>query len=82
MKLFLCIGGPFDGQKKAWEDVHDDYWGYNRSGGVDTIPSMIFIHESVLNASKAPKLPRMPRRNKAKTPRGTDMQVWEVERQV
>jgi hypothetical protein len=79
---FLCVGGPFNGQKKAWEDVSATYWGYNRAGGVKEIPSYVFIHESLLNASKAPKLSSMPRRRKASAPRNQDMQVWEVERQI
>lgn len=79
---FLCIGGPLNGKTIAWDEVPDTYFSYNRSGSTKKIPSMIFIHSSLLYAGEAPELPRMPRRRKAQTTGNQDLQVWEVEREV
>jgi len=61
---FLCIGGPEDGKKHTLKSVPAGYQEYIRSFRTKTLPSLVLIHESLINGSKAPKLPRMPRQKK------------------
>lgn len=80
-KLFLCIGGPLDGQRFEWNTATEmNYDQFNSAGTGEE--SAIMVWKGLFNGGKATKLPKMPRHRKAETPRDQDLQVWEEQRTI
>jgi hypothetical protein len=52
-KMFLCIGGPYDGQRKWWTEVHRDYAQYNTSGEGDE--SAVMVYRKLVDTPKTPR---------------------------
>ncbi|MGC1582167.1 MAG: hypothetical protein WA766_11835, partial [Candidatus Acidiferrales bacterium] len=80
-KLFLCIGGPLDGQWKV-RQAAAGYIQYTCKTESGFLPATILVWKETLDGSKLDELPVVPRRSKAKAPRHTDLQMWEVERVI
>jgi len=49
-RKFLCVGGPFDKQMKAWVQFEhfDDYYQFNNAGR-SKHTSAVYIHKDILN---------------------------------
>lgn len=45
---FLCIGGRFNGQRKALIDVGSEYEQYNRSARSSLFSKALYIHKDIL----------------------------------